>query len=337
MLRYERARMGLLIIIALVAAACGGSGADEVTGDGGSGESLSGTVEIDGSSTVGPLTDAIAEEYNEVQPNVGVTVNISGTGGGFERFCAGETDINDASRPIEDEEKQACEEAGVEYTEVRVGTDALTVVTNPQTGFVDCLTFEELAKIWGAQDPAQTWTDVRSDFPDEQIAIFAPDTDSGTYDFFTEEVLGDPEEGAEEVIGNYQANADDNIIAQGIISTPASWGYFGYAYCQENTDSLKALAVDSGDSGCVKPSVETAESGEYPLARPLFIYVKNSALEEKPQVKDFVTYYLENVNSLITDVGYIPAPEEAIQESMNDVTGGGSSSGGSEAPSEMSS
>ncbi len=346
MLRYQHARFGLVIIIALLAAACGGSSADQVpeaapsaaeagnSAAGGDseagGESLSGNVEVDGSSTVGPLTDAIAEEYKQVQPDVGVTVNISGTGGGFERLCAGEIDINDASRPIEDEEQQACSDSGVEYIEVRVGTDALTVVTNPQTDFVTCLTFEEMAKIFGAQDTARTWNEVRSEFPDEQIAIFAPDTDSGTYDFFVEEVLGDPEEGGEEPISNYQANADDNIIAQGIISTPASWGFFGFAYYQENSETIKALEVDNGESGCVAPSVETAEAGEYPLARPLFIYVTKSSLQEKPQVKDFVTYYLENVNDVITDVGYISAPQEAIQESMNEVSGGGSSEMSSE-------
>lgn len=342
-----RTLLGLLSVLAVLTAGCGGtdegeSAAEEAPASETSteeseaeseaesetaseGGEVSGTINIDGSSTVGPLTDAISEEYAAEAPEVTVNLGISGTGGGFERFCAGETDISNASRGIADDEIAACEEAGVQYTEVRVGTDALTVVTNSATDFVDCLTFEEMASIWGAQDPATNWNQVRPDFPDLPLQVFAPDTDSGTYDFFTEEVLGDPDEGAEEPIQDYSANADDNVIAQGIIGTQGSWGYFGFAYFQENSETVKALAVDDGESGCVEPSLETAEAGEYPLARPLYIYVSDDALA-RPEVADYVNFYLETVGDVITDVGYVPAPEDAIAESqaaIEEAVGGG--------------
>lgn len=288
-------------------------GDDAGTGDG---DQLSGSIAIDGSSTVGPLTDAVAEEYAAEQPDVTVNLSISGSGGGFERFCGtGDTHISNASRPITDEEAELCEENGIDYIEVRVGTDALTMVTNPQTDFVQCLTTEEAAAIWGGEEAAQSWSDVRSDLPDEEISIFAPDTDSGTYDFFTETILGE-EEGAEEPISDYNASADDNIIAQGIIGTPASWGYFGFAYYQSNSDQLKALEYDAGD-GCVAPSAENVQNDSYQLARPLFIYIKESSIGDEAHVADFATFYLDNVSELISSVGYIPAPEEAIQESQD--------------------
>lgn len=320
-----RMMASLLLVLALLLAACGSDSASdeapasESSGDssgdsdaaGGSGGDVSGTIAIDGSSTVGPLTDAIAEEYANEAPDVQVNVGISGTGGGFEAFCgSGSTDISNASRPIKDEEVEICEENGIDYTEIRVGTDALTMVTSPDTEGISCLTTDEVTKIFGPES-IRSWSDVNSEFPDEQIQVFAPDTDSGTYDFMVEDALGLEEKGSTQ---DYNASADDNIIAQGVQGTPYSWGFFGYAYFTNNSDGLTALEYDGGE-GCVAPSVEAAQDDSYKLTRPLFIYLKNSSVQEKPQVADFATYYLETVNSVIGDVGYIEAPTELIDES----------------------
>jgi phosphate transport system substrate-binding protein len=290
-----------------------GSEPDEGDGETDAGEEeLSGSIAIDGSSTVGPLTTAIAEEYSAVQPGVTANIGISGTGGGFERFCdVGDIQIANASRPIEKEEAALCEKNDIKYTEVRVGTDALTMVTNPETDFVDCLTTDEVIKIWGPEG-VDNWSEVNPEFPDEELQVFAPGVDSGTYDFFNEVFL-EPA-GIEAPRQDYSASEDDNVIAQGIQGTPGSWGYFGFAYYQESADLLHVVEYDAGD-GCVAPSVETAQDDSYKLARPLFIYVRNDALAE-PRVADFVTYYLETVNSVIESVGYIPAPQETIDESM---------------------
>ncbi|MPZ73444.1 MAG: phosphate ABC transporter substrate-binding protein PstS family protein [Nitriliruptorales bacterium] len=313
--------LGLVVVLALITAACGGSegsaneelgeGGDE-EGAGGEGGELSGSIEVDGSSTVAPLTDAIAEEYAVEQSNVTVNVGVSGTGGGFERFCAGETDISDASRPIKDEEAEICADAGVEYVELRVGTDALTMVTTPETDWVDCLTTEEVTKIFGEEDAATTWSEVNPEFPDEPLEVFAPGTDSGTYDFMVEDVLG--LEGSRQ---DFNASEDDNIIAQGVIGTPGSWGFFGFAYFQESADQLKALEYDAGD-GCVAPSVESAQDDSYQMTRPLFIYVQQEALE-RPEVEGFVTYYLDTVPSLIDEVGYIGVPDEDLEAAKSDL------------------
>lgn len=307
--------LAVLAGTALALAACGNA-PDQVGDDpgGGAGGGLSGTIKVDGSSTVGPLTSAIDEEYGGEQPEVTVDLATSGTGGGFERFCGvGDTDISNASRPIEDEEAERCEDNGIDFIEVRVGTDALTMVTNPQTGFLDCLSTQEIRELWTTPG-ADTWDQVNGSFPSEGIEIFAPDTDSGTYDFFNETVLASEDD---EVIQDYNASADDNVIAQGVIGTPNSWGYFGFAYYQESRDRLKVVAYDAGD-GCVEPSVETVQDGSYGLARPLFIYVKESSLEQE-HVADFVLFYLDNVNGLIEDIGYIPAPDDAIAEARQAV------------------
>jgi len=324
---------GVIVALALVAAGCGSNeGAageeapvgdltteEQAAADGGEQDGgPAGTIEIDGSSTVGPLTDAIAEEYATVAPDVTVNVGVSGTGGGFERFCAGETDISNASRPIDEEEAAACEEAGVDYTEVRVGTDALTMVTNPQSDWLDCLTTDEIEAVFGP-DAATTWNEVNPDFPDEPVTVFAPGADSGTYDFMLEDVLG-----IEESRRDYNASEDDNVIAQGVIGTPGSWGFFGFAYYQESAEQLQAIAYDAGD-GCVEPSVEAAQDGSYGLTRPLFIYVEDDALA-RPEVADFVTYYLDTVDDVIESVGYIAAPEEelaAARDAVQAVIDGG--------------
>lgn len=320
----------ILAVVAMLAVSCGNApddqasttsqtdgGASPSSEDGsGSGEGVSGTIDIDGSSTVGPLTDAVAGLYAEEEPDVTVNMSISGSGGGFERFCGtGDTHISNASRPISDEEAATCEENGIEYTEVRVGTDALTMVTNPETDFVDCLTQEDLVRIWGP-DAVDSWSEVRDEFPDQELSVFAPDTDSGTYDFFNETILHPND--VEQPRQDYNASADDNVIAQGIIGTPGSWGFFGFAYYQQNTDQLRAIEYDAGE-GCVEPSEETAQDDSYQLARPLFIYVKNSALGEE-HVADFVTFYLDNVNEIIGEVGYIAASEDELDEARQTVT-----------------
>lgn len=294
------------------AGAAGDAGAEDAEGGDAGGEALSGSIEIDGSSTVGPLTDAIGEEYAAVQPDVIINLGISGSGGGFERFCGtGDTDISNASRAIEEDEVALCEENGIEFTEVRVGTDALTMVVNPANDFVTCLTTDELVSIWGP-DGVSTWDQVNPEFPAEPLEVFAPGADSGTYDFFNETVL-EPSE-IEEPRQDFNASEDDNVIAQGVIGTPTAWGYFGYSYYQENTDTVKALEYDAGD-GCVAPSAETAQDDTYKLARPLFIYLKNESLE-RPEVADFATFYLDTVSSVIEDVNYIPASDEAISEAQ---------------------
>jgi phosphate transport system substrate-binding protein len=317
----------LLAVLAIFAAACGnspeesGSAADDAgtttdtataddAADAGGGE-LDGSIEIDGSSTVVPLTDAVAEDYAAEEPGVTVNVGFSGTGGGFERFCNGETDVSNASRPIKDEEAETCSSNGIEFTEMRVATDALTVVTSADTDWVDCLTVEELNHVYRAEDPAQTWADVNGDWPDTPIDIYSPGADSGTYDYFSEAILDDE---APRQDANFQE--DDNILVQGVSGTQGAVGYFGYSYYEENADSLKAIAVDGGE-GCVEPSVETAMDGSYaPLARPLFIYVSNEALE-RPEVGDFVTYYLDNVQTIAEEVQFIPPTDEQVSEARS--------------------
>ena len=299
---------GLLVLLALVAAGCGNyegpAGAAPVADDG-ENEDVTGSIEVDGSSTVAPLTDAIAEEYLDEEPGITVNVGVSGTGGGFERFCAGETDISDASRAIKEEEAALCEENGIDYVELRVGTDALTMVTHPETDFVTCLTTEEVTTIFGDGSSASKWSDVNPSFPDDELQIFAPDTDSGTYDFMVEDALG-----LEASRQDYNASADDNIIAQGVIGTPGSWGFFGFAYYQESGDQLKVIEYDGGE-GCVTPSIETAQDESYKLTRPLFIYVRTTSLD-LPHVEAFTTYYLDVVNDIIDDVGYIAQPQEQL-------------------------
>ncbi len=314
-------RVAALSAAALLLAACGG--ADEAEDEAApapapapaatedaeeEAPALSGSIEIDGSSTVGPLTDALAEEYANVQPGVTINLSISGTGGGFERFCeVGDTQFSNASRPIKQSEADLCASNGIEFTEIRVGTDALTMVTsNDSPEGLTCLTTDEVLKIWGP-DGVDTWDQVRTGLPNVPIAIFAPGADSGTYDFMNEDALD-----IEEPRQDYNASEDDNIIAQGIQGTPGSWGFFGYAYYVNNTDAFRALEYDAGD-GCVPPSAETAQDDSYKLARPLFVYVRNDALG-RPEVADFARFYLDTVNSVIEEVGYIPATDAELAE-----------------------
>ena len=264
-------------------------------------ERLSGTIEIDGSSTVFPISQAVAEEFRRGQPDVQVNVGVSGTGGGFQRFARGETDISDASRHIKDSEREAAAANGVEFIEMRVGTDGLSVIVHPDNDFVDCLTVEELNSVWKPGSEVDNWSQVRAGFPDQRLRLYGPDTDSGTFDYFTEEVNGE----AQVSRSDYTASADDNVLVQGIAGDRGALGYFGYAYYQENEGVLKAVAVDGG-SGCVEPEPSTIEDGTYsPLSRPLFIYVNAESLA-RPEVAAFVEYYMDNGYELTAEVGYVP-------------------------------
>jgi phosphate transport system substrate-binding protein len=294
-----------------------GDGSDGGSGDGsdgGSGDgSLSGAINIAGSSTVFPLMSAVAEDFAEDHPDVQIDVSSTGSGGGFANFfCVGETDFNNASRPIKGEEKELCAENGVEWVELIAATDALTVVVNPEADFVDSLTVEELKQIWQS-DAAQTWDEVRDEFPNEEIERYGAADTSGTYDYFIEAILG--EDGH---TSDYQATEQDNTIAQGVAGSEYAIGYFGFAYYFQNPDQLKALGIDDGD-GPVEPSLETAASGEYtPLSRPLFTYPSISSLGEE-HVAEFARYFVSqttNEDLVAGDVGYVPATEETQEEQM---------------------
>ncbi|HSJ93476.1 MAG TPA: PstS family phosphate ABC transporter substrate-binding protein [Gaiellaceae bacterium] len=307
--------LALLAAFVLVAAGCGresesSDGTANAANE--SGEELAGSVQADGSSTVGPLTSAAAELYREVQPGVNVTVGISGTGGGFERFCRGETDISNASRPIDEEEVALCEEAGIEFTELQVAIDALTVVVNQENDWATCLTVDQLNAIWNPDSTISNWSDVPdADFPDVPMPLAGPGTDSGTFDYFTDEVNG--EEGASRT--DYTPSEDDNVIVQAVSGDRGGLGYFGFTYYEENEDTLKAVEIDGGD-GCVAPSAEAARSGDYsPLARPLFIYVKNESLE-RPEVEDFVRFFLDRNDDIAAAALYIPPSEEQKAEAL---------------------
>ncbi len=303
-------RLGVLpaaIALTLGLAACGGGNEAEAGGDA-TGGGVSGEVIADGSSTVGPLTEAAAELFREENSGVNITVQTSGTGGGFEKFCQGQTDLSNASRPIKDEEKAACDSAGISFTELRVATDALTVVTSADNDWLTCLTTDELKKIWepAAEGTVTTWNQVNPSFPNETIELYGPGTDSGTFDYFTDEING--EEGVSRT--DYNASEDDNVIVQGVSGSTNAIGYFGYTYFEENAEALKAVEVDSG-SGCVAPSAETAQDGTYtPLARPLFVYVNDKSYTDKPQVAAFVDWYAENDETATEAAQFVPLNEE---------------------------
>ena len=301
----------LLVMMSVLLIAC--SGDDEAESSG-----LGGTVEIDGSSTVFPISEAVAEEFNKIHPNVRVNVGVSGTGGGFKRFTAGETDISDASRAIKGSEHDAAVANGIEYHELRVGTDGLSVMVSTQNDFLDCLTVGELKMIWNTGSTVNNWNQVRSSFPNRPLRLYGPDTDSGTFDFFTDEINGE----AQVSRADYTASADDNVLVQGISGDRNALGYFGYAYYAENADKIKLVAVDDGD-GCVTPTPDTILSGEYkPLTRPLFIYVNKKSLE-RPEVRAFVEFYMEHGEELTREVGYVPVTAEAYASNLNMVTNGG--------------
>ncbi|MCJ8167474.1 PstS family phosphate ABC transporter substrate-binding protein [Pontibacter sp. E15-1] len=304
--------VAVLIGATMMFSACGG-GSEEGSG---SGSDLSGSIQIDGSSTVYPITEAVAEEFRSEAPDVRVTVGVSGTGGGMKKFTRGEIDIVDASRPMKPAEAELAKEHGITFSELKVAYDGLTVVINPENTWVKDITTEELKKIWepAAQGTLKRWNQIRSEWPNEEIHLYGPGVESGTYDYFTEAVVG--ESGASR--GDYTASEDDNVLVQGVATDINALGFFGFAYYEENQNKLKVVPVDdlndSNGKGAITPSLETVKDGSYaPLSRPLFIYV-NSKATASPAAVEFVNFYLDNAAELSQEVGYIPLPAEMYKE-----------------------
>lgn len=295
----------IVLSLALAVAACGEK--KEKSGDSQDMANLEGTIKVDGSSTVFPITEAVAEEFRAEQPDVKVTIGVSGTGGGFKKFSRGETNISDASRPIKDMEIAACKENNVGYVELEIAYDGLAVLVHPENDWVDSFTAGELKMLWepAAQGKVMKWNQIRPEWPDEEIHLFGPGVASGTYDYFTEAIVGTSGSSR----GDFTASEDDHVLVQGIAGDKYSLGFFGLAYYTENKDKLKLIGVDNGKE-VVMPSLETVSNGTYsPLSRPLFIYV-NSTSVASPEVVAFVDFYLENAEELSEDVGYIPLPDE---------------------------
>ena len=317
-LNISKIILGTAVIFGL--ASCGGN-SEKTKENGTSEKALNGSIKIDGSSTVYPITEAIAEEFRNEAPDVKVTVGVSGTGGGFKKFSRGETAISDASRPIKEKEDIACTENGISYVELEVAYDGLAVLINPANDWVDHLTVEELKMIWepAAQGVIMKWNQIRPEWPNEEIHLFGPGVASGTYDYFTKAICG--EEGASR--GDYTASEDDNVLVQGISTDKFGLGFFGLAYYEENQDKLKLVGVDGGE-GVVTPTQTTVADGTYqPLSRPIFIYVNNKAAG-KEEVVAFVNFYLELVPEIAQEVGYIALPAadyakqvEKFQEFIN--------------------
>ncbi len=327
-----------IAVLLLIVTACGGDDDDDPTATTGSGQGteateamteeateamteeateemmdLSGSIDIDGSSTVFPVSQGVAEEFNLVHNGVDITVGFSGTGGGFKKFCDGETQISDASRPIKDEEIEACAENGIEYTEFPIAIDGLSVVVHPDNDWVECLTVDQLTAIWEPDSSVTTWADIDPSWPDEAIEFYAPGTDSGTFDYFTETING--ESGATRT-ENVTFSEDDNVLVVGVEGSENAMGYFGYAYFRENRDRIKVVQVDGGD-GCVEPNDETVESNEYhPLSRPLFIYVNNQAIQEESQVAAFVEFYFTDGLVVVPEVGYVLLPQADYDDNL---------------------
>jgi phosphate transport system substrate-binding protein len=304
-----------LLSIAVVLSGCGGDRGGGADNGGATVDSeLSGRILADGSSTVGPYTTAAAERFRGVHPNVQITVGVSGTGGGFERFCAGETDLSNASRAIKDEEAASCKAKGVEFVEFQVANDALTVVVNPENDWVDCLTVAQLKKIWDTGSKVKSWRDVEPSFPDVPMKLYGAGTDSGTFDYFTDAING--EEGRSR--SDYSATEDDNVTVQGVSGDRGALGYFGLSYYEQNSDALKAVEVDDGD-GCVAPSVEAAQDGTYkPLSRPLFVYAKKASFERR-EVQVFVEYILDNEQEIAEAAQFVPLTDEQLAKAKADL------------------
>ena len=263
-------------------------------------EKLSGTIEIDGSSTVFPITQAVAEEFMKIHPDVRIPVGVSGTGGGMKRFTVGETAISNASRPMKDKEAAVAVENGIEWVELSVAYDGLSVVVNKDNTWVDCLTVEQLNMMWKPDSPANKWSEINPSWPDTEFNLYGPGTDSGTFDYFTDEINGD--EGVSRA--DYVASEDDNILVTGVAGDKNALAYFGYAYYLENKDKIKIVKIDGG-SGCIEPNADTVADGSYsPLARPIFIYVNNAELK-RPEVAAFVSFYLTEGTKYVSEVGYV--------------------------------
>jgi phosphate transport system substrate-binding protein len=305
-------------VLALGAAACGDdddSGGGGGGGGGGGSDSLSGTIKIDGSSTVAPFAQAAQEAFQAENPDVKITVGTSGTGGGFEKFCAGETDISNASREIkEDEEAPICKKGGVTYAAIQVANDGIAVVTNPDLK-VDCLTVDQLKKLWNKGSKVQSLSDIDPSLPDTKLTLFGPDTDSGTFDFFTDTING--EEGVSRE--DYQPSADDNVLVQGVSGSEGGLGYFGFSYYEQNQDKLGLVKVGETADKCVAPSTEAIQAGEYaPLSRPLFMYPSEKSLA-RPEVKAFMDYVLENYETIAEASQIVPMTQEQADKGKTDL------------------
>lgn len=271
---------------------------------------LAGIIKIDGSSTVYPITQAVAEEFNKENPDVNITVGISGTGGGFKKFVVGETDINDASRKVKSEEVEKAKANGIDMMELEVAYDGIAIVVNKDNNWVDDITTEELKKIWDKDSKVVYWSDVRPEWPKEKIKLYGPGTDSGTFDYFTAEINGEEKR----IRTDYTASEDDNVLVQGVAGDKYAMGFFGHSYYEENKDNLKALKING-----VEPTTENIRNGSYkPLSRPLFIYVNTKSLE-RPELKAFVKFYLEKAKDLVEQVGYVPLEDAKYQEQLNKI------------------
>ena len=321
----------LAAFVAIATAACSGGGATPTPAGSGtpaastpaastpatSSAPLSGTVNIDGSSTVYPITEAVAEEFQKANSGVKVTVAFAGTGGGFKKFCNGETDMNDASRPIKADdagEGVACKAKNIEWVQLGIATDALSVVVSKDNTFVTCLTTAQLKTMWDQGSTAKSWKDIDASFPDEPLKLFGPGPDSGTFDYFTEVINGK----AKQSRSDYTPSEDDNALVTGVAGDKDALGYFGFAYLEANLDKIKPVAIDSG-SGCIEPSKDNVNGGKYkPLARPLFIYPSKAALK-RPEFAAFVQYYLDNVNTYVDETGYIEAAPAVLDKSKADL------------------
>jgi phosphate transport system substrate-binding protein len=312
--------LAIVASLAFVAAGGGDDGTSNASNDGGDSSSnasadLSGTIRIDGSSTVFPFAEAAGELFNEDNPDVKITVGESGTGGGFEKFCAGETDISDASRPIKpDEEAPVCDKAGVKYEEIQIANDGIAVVTNPNLK-VDCLTVAQLKKIWAPKSKVKSLKEVDSSLPDGELALFGPGTDSGTFDFFTDKING--EEGASRE--DYEASEDDNQLVTGVAGSDSGLGYFGFSYYESNQDKLNLVGVGESADKCVKPSSEAIQDGSYaPLSRPLFMYPSDKALA-RPEVEAFMKFVVDNYQAIAEASKIVPMTGEQAAESKSEV------------------
>ncbi len=308
--------------LAFGVAACGDDDTEETGGGGNTGaetqaseqQNLSGSIRIDGSSTVYPFAQAAAEQFQTENPNVKISVGQSGTGGGFDKFCAGETDISNASRPIkEDEEVPLCEKGGVEYAELQVANDGIAVVSNKGLA-IDCMTTKQLEQLW-ATSKVKNYSEIDAKLPDQKVSLFGPGTDSGTFDFFTDEING--EEG--KTRKDYQPSEDDNVLVQGVEGDEGGLGYFGFSYYEQNQDKLNLIGVDAGD-GCVKPSTETIQDGSYkPLARPLYMYPDDKKLASRPELRAFKNFVIENQQQIAEAAQIVPLTEEQAAESKSKV------------------
>lgn len=297
-----------IVVVAAIVGALGSACAPTQQAGGAGSSELSGSIAIDGSSTVFPISEAVAEEFQKLYPNVRVTVGISGTGGGFKKFLNKETDISDASRPIKPSEQELADKNGITYVELPVAFDGLSVLVNPQNDWVDYLTVDELKKIWEPGSTVKRWSDIRPNWPNQEIKLYGPGHDSGTFDYFTEAING--EEGAAR--SDFMASEDDNVLVTGIAGDKYALGFFGFAYYEENSDKLKLVPIDGG-SGPITPSAQTIMDGTYtPLSRPMFIYVRGDVMA-RPEVKEFIRFYLTEAKNLVREVGYIPLTDELYE------------------------